>query len=262
MTLEEFFKEHTKLALGFSGGVDSSLLLHSAVKAGADIAPYFVKTAFQPAFELEDARRASDFSKTDLRIIKLDVLVKPEIIKNEQERCYHCKKAIFGAIADVAHRDGYSVLIDGTNASDDASDRPGMRAIAELGVLSPLKICGLTKDDVRRLSYEAGLFTHDKPSYSCLATRIASGEEITPEKLSIVEKAETFLMSLGFSDFRVRISDDGARRINGAKRAKNAKIELTEEDMGNLAEKRDDIVRHFERIGLDGISLDLKPRKP
>ena len=248
MKLDEFFAVHPKFALGFSGGVDSSYLLHAAMRAGVDVAPYFVKTPFQPAFELADARRVAELSGATLRIVEMDILDEPTVVRNETDRCYHCKRAIFSRISETAAKEGYELLADGTNASDDADDRPGMRALAELGVISPLRLCGLSKDDVRRLSREAGLFTHDKPAYACLATRVATGEAITGEKLHLAERAEIFLSSLGFADFRVRVS-------NG-----NARIELREEEMPRLLANRGEIVAYFEEIGAKGVALDLRPR--
>ena len=211
MTLQEFFTEHPKNALGFSGGVDSSYLLYAGIKAGADIRPYFIKTAFQPEFELEDAKRLCAQLGTELHIIKLDALANPDVVKNPANRCYYCKTGLFGTLQARAKADGYTVLLDGTNASDDAGDRPGMKALTEMSVLSPLRLCGLSKAQIRELSREAGLFTWDKPAYACLATRVPTGETITEALLARVEGAEQVLFSLGFTDFRVRVFHDAAR---------------------------------------------------
>ena len=211
MTLQEFFTEHTKAALGFSGGVDSSYLLYAGIKAGADIRPYFIKTAFQPEFELEDAKRLCAQLGAELHIIKLDALANPDVVKNPANRCYYCKTGLFGTLQARAKADGYTVLLDGTNASDDAGDRPGMKALTEMSVLSPLRLCGLTKAQIREFSREAGLFTWDKPAYACLATRVPTGEAITEALLARVEGAEQVLFSLGFTDFRVRVFYDAAR---------------------------------------------------
>ena len=197
MTLLAFFKENPKAALGFSGGVDSSYLLYAGVQAGADIHPYYIKTAFQPQFELDDAERLCAQLGVPLTVLELDVLKNEAVTANPPDRCYHCKTALFGALSARALADGYTLLLDGTNASDDAGDRPGMRALKELHVCSPLRECGLTKAEIRRLSREAGLFTWDKPAYACLATRIPSGDAITAEKLLATERAEAFLFSLG-----------------------------------------------------------------
>ena len=211
MTLQEFFTEHPKAALGFSGGVDSSYLLYAGIKAGADIRPYFIKTAFQPEFELEDAKRLCAQLGAELYIIELDALANPDVVKNPANRCYYCKTGLFGTLQQRAKADGYTVLLDGTNASDDAGDRPGMKALTEMSVLSPLRLCGLSKAQIRELSREAGLFTWDKPSYACLATRVPTGEAITEVLLARVEGAEQVLFSLGFTDFRVRVFYDAAR---------------------------------------------------
>ena len=205
MTLFEFFKFHPKAAMGFSGGVDSSYLLYAGRRAGADIKPYFVKTVFQPEFELADARCLAKELGTELELIEADILAVPHVANNPAERCYYCKSALFGALKERAKKDGYDLILDGTNASDEVSDRPGIRALKELGVLSPLRECGLTKDKIRRLSREAGLFTWDKPAYACLATRVPPGEKITQNLLSRIEGAEREISSLGFSDFRVRV---------------------------------------------------------
>ena len=212
MTLTEFFHEHPKAALGFSGGVDSSFLLWAGRQAGADIHPYYIKTAFQPEFEYQDALRLCRELGAELTVLELDALADPQVTANPANRCYFCKVGLFGTLSRRALADGYTVLLDGTNASDDAGDRPGMKALQELQVLSPLRLCGLTKAEIRRQSREAGLFTWDKPAYACLATRIPTGEEITEEKLQKTEQAEAFLFSLGLTDFRVR-SFAGAARI-------------------------------------------------
>ena len=186
MELQDFFHEHPKAALGFSGGVDSSYLLWAARQCGADVRPYYIKTAFQPEFEFEDAKRLCREIGADLTVLELDALSDPAVAANLADRCYHCKRNLFGTLAARALADGYTLLLDGTNASDDAGDRPGMRALRELSVRSPLRECGLTKARIRALSREAGLFTWDKPAYACLATRVPTGETITAEKLVVL----------------------------------------------------------------------------
>ena len=175
MTLNEFFSIHPKAALGFSGGVDSAYLLYAAVRNGAQVQPYFVKTPFQPEFELRDARRLA------------------------------------AELKERALSDGFSLFLDGTNASDDWGDRPGMKALKELEIRSPLRECGLIKEEIRRLSKEAGLFTWNKPSYACLATRFPTGTGLTEENLQKVEQAESALAEMGFSDYRVRVCQGAAR---------------------------------------------------
>ena len=211
MTLQEFFRENPRVALGFSGGTDSSYLLYEAKRCGARVQPYYIKTAFQPEFEFEDACRLARQLDIPLKVIELDALSAPGVAENPANRCYFCKTALFGALQKQALADGYTVLMDGTNASDDAGDRPGMKALQEMSVRSPLRECGLTKAQIRENSRQAGLFTWNKPAYACLATRIPTGERLTAEKLRRVEAAEGALFDLGFTDFRVRVFHDAAR---------------------------------------------------
>lgn len=210
MTLQEFFTEHPRAALAFSGGADSAYLLYAGLRAGAELRPYYVKTDFQPRFEYEDALRLCRELGAEPTVLQADALADERVRANGPERCYYCKIRIMSTILAAAREDGYPVLLDGTNASDEAGDRPGMRALSELGVLSPLRLCGLTKPEIRRLSKEARLFTWDKPAYACLATRINTGEPIRPETLRAVEEGEDYLFSLGFSDFRVRTGEGKA----------------------------------------------------
>ncbi len=248
MQLSEFFTENPRVALAFSGGVDSAYLLYAALKYGAQVHAYYVKTVFQPQFELDDALRLAAQLKNQLCILETDVLSCPQIAANPSDRCYHCKRMIFSCIQRAALKDGISLLIDGTNASDDAADRPGMQALKELKVRSPLRECGLTKPEIRRLSKEAGLFTWDKPAYACLATRIPTGSAITPKMLSDTEKAEAYLYSLGFRDFRVRC-------IGGA-----ARIQVRQEQLSLLISFRRDILQALGPL-YDGVLLDLVVRE-
>ena len=156
MTLEAFFRQVPKAAAAFSGGTDSALLLWAAKRYGCDVRAYYVKTPFQPRFEYEDACRLATELNVPMTVVDADILSVPEAAANGPQRCYHCKRALFTGLWEAARRDGYGVLLDGTNASDDAGDRPGMRALRELEVRSPLRECGLTKDEVRRRSREAG----------------------------------------------------------------------------------------------------------
>lgn len=247
MTLQEFFTEHPKAALGFSGGVDSSYLLWAAVNTGADIAPYYIQTAFQPAFELEDAKRLCEQIGVKLNVIRLDALADPRVAANPANRCYYCKVGLFGALRARAKADGYDLLLDGTNASDDAGDRPGMKALREMEVRSPLRECGLTKAMIRQESRKAGLFTWDKPAYACLATRVPTGRTITPELLRRVEGAETALFALGFTDFRVRLYDDAAR------------LQLPEGQLAKAVEQRQ-AIRQALAPWFDIVLLDTQTR--
>lgn len=210
MTLSQFFKDHPKIALAFSGGTDSAYLLWAARNAGADVGAYFVSTPFQPTFEEADAHRLAQELGLPLRVVPVDVLAAEHVADNPPRRCYYCKKALFTALKAQAAADGYDTVIDGTNASDNAGDRPGMEALRELGVLSPLRLCGVTKEDVRRESRAAGLFTWEKPSYACLATRFPTGRTITPPELWKVEAGEAALMARGYRNLRLRLREDGA----------------------------------------------------
>ena len=160
---------------------------------------------------------------------------------------HFCKKRIFNAILEQAKADGYSLIIDGTNASDDASDRPGMVALKELEVRSPLRECGLTKDEIRRLSKEANLFTHDKPAYACLATRVPTGTVITKELLEKTEKCEEYLKNLGFSDFRIRSFGTAAR------------LQFPEAQLPALLARRGEILAELKKY-YTVVLLDLEVR--
>ena len=246
MTLKTFFRQVPRAALAFSGGTDSALLLWAGKRYGCDLRAYYVKTAFQPEFEYRDALRLAQELEVPMTVVETDILAVPEAAANGPERCYFCKRELFSRLWEAARRDGYPVLLDGTNASDDAGDRPGMRALRELEVRSPLRECGLTKDDVRRLSKEAGLFTWDKPAYACLATRIPTGTAITAEDLARVEEAENALHGLGFRDFRVRL-------FHGA-----ARVQVPEAQLPLALEQREKILAALGAF--DGVLLDLRGR--
>ena len=233
-SLRAFFADHPRMALAFSGGVDSAYLLYAARACGCDVAAFYAQSAFQPEFERRDAQRLAEQLDVPLNVVPLDVLAVAAVRDNPADRCYHCKKAIFTALLSAAVAQGYEAVMDGTNASDDTRDRPGMKALVELGVLSPLRLCGITKAQVREYSRAAGLVTWDKPAYACLATRIPTGTPITDEDLNRVEGAEAALFALGFSDFRVRLFHGAARlQLPGAQMAEA--IARREEIRGALA---------------------------
>ena len=243
MELRDFFAAHPRVALAFSGGVDSSYLLYAALQWAESVGVYYVRSAFQPQFEADDALRLARELGASVTVLRADVLADARVAANPSDRCYFCKKIILSAIRAQAEKDGYAVLLDGTNASDDIADRPGWKALQEEGVLSPLRLCGLKKADIRRLSKEAGLFTASKPAYACLATRIPCGETITQEKLAKVEAAESELFTLGFRDFRVR-TPGGA-----------ALVQVTADQTAAAHEKWDAIrgalAPYFTRVELD-----------
>lgn len=235
MDIKAFFKKYNSAAIAFSGGVDSAFLLYCAKKCGADVTAYYVNSAFQPQFEFEDAKRIASELEIPLKIIETNILDYDEVRRNDPLRCYYCKRRIFSQIKAQAKSDGYSVILDGTNASDDSGDRPGMKALEELKVLSPLRLCGYTKDEIRKQAKNAGLFVWNKPAYACLATRIKPNEEITPNALNFVEKAEMFMMNLGFKNIRVRVSQNEATII------------LKDNNQELLKEKRNIIEKEFSQ---------------
>ena len=227
--------------------MDSAYLLYAGIKYGCDIHAYYVKSEFQPQFELEDAERLAKELGARMTIIELSVLQYPDVTANGPRRCYYCKHQIFSRIISAAQADGYTLLLDGTNASDDVNDRPGMQALKELSVRSPLRECGLTKAEIRQLSREAGLFTWDKPAYACLATRIPTGTVITAADLIATENAESALFALGFTDFRVRKAGD------------TAKLQVPEVQLSKVLENRTEILERLKPY-YRSITLDLEVR--
>ena len=249
MTLDDFFMAHPRCALAFSGGVDSAYLLYAGLRAGAELRPYYVKTQFQPEFEFRDALRLCEELGVEPTVLRLDALCSEQVRQNPPDRCYHCKINIMSTILQAAGRDGYPVLLDGTNASDRSDDRPGMRALEELHVLSPLRLCGLSKPEIRRRSREAGLFTWKKPAYACLATRVRTGEGLSDALLQAVEQSEDVLFALGFTDFRVRTS-----------RGK-ALLQFPAEQLARAGEAMPEIQKRLGRYFTE-ITVDPKGREP
>lgn len=243
MDISEFFDQNRKVAIAFSGGADSAYLLYEAVKSNVDLTAYYVKSQFQPEFEYKDALRLSEELAVRLKVIEVDVLSCDSIVSNTALRCYECKKVIFSHILNEALADGYNIILDGTNASDDINDRPGMKALLEYKVLSPLRICGITKDQVRKRSKEAGIFTWNKPAYACLATRVKTNEPITNVYLNKIELLEGFLADIGFVNHRLRVSKN------------EALLEIRKKDL-DLYIKNDNLVynevsKHFTFLGID-----------
>lgn len=195
--LEMYLSREPKLAVAFSGGCDSSLLLAAAKLAGNEVHAYLVKTAFQPAFELDDAQRVAEALGVPLTVVEADVLSQDAICANPPDRCYRCKRFIFQKVREAAVADGFTVIADGTNASDDPERRPGFKALAEAGVVSPLRRAGMTKANVRSVlahleesfGLEPGTLMSAKPSFPCLAVYVPEGEPIT--QASLREAART-----------------------------------------------------------------------
>lgn len=247
MNLKDFFEENRRAAIAFSGGVDSAYLIYAAQKYGAEVKAYYVKSAFQPEFEWRDALRLSTELNVEMKVLPVNILENCDVASNPYNRCYYCKKALFYEITKAALEDGFSLILDGTNASDEESDRPGMQAIRELKVCSPLRECGLTKKEIRKLSKEAGLFTWNKPAYACLATRIPTGCEITKEKLFKTEQAEAALFRLGFTDFRVRMLGN------------MAKLQVPADQFEKVFNEKENIIAELKKH-YSSILLDLEER--
>lgn len=247
MNLIEYLRSFGKIAIALSGGVDSTYLAYAAKQSGILCKAYTVKSQFVPQFELEDAKQIAEFIDIPLKIIDIDVLEYDDITSNPSNRCYYCKHHVFSTISEHAKRDGFTVVCDGTNTSDDIDDRPGMRAIAELSVKSPLRDCGLTKSVIRKLAQQANLFTWNKPSYACLATRFQAGQRITGHDLEHIELAEKYLFSLDLSDFRVRLIGN------------NAKIQVPENQIAIVIKNRIEILTYLKSM-FDDVVLDLEVR--
>jgi len=245
MKLSDFFSQNQTLAVAVSGGVDSSFLICAAKKAGVSVKGYYVKSLFQPEFETRDVLRLAREFSLNIEIIDADVLCDKTIYENPPDRCYYCKKLIFSKIIDKAKNDGFSLVCDGTNASDDISDRPGIKALEEFGVVSPLKICGIAKEKIREYSRELGLFTAEKYAYACLATRVVTGQKIDADILKKIEICETKLFSLGFTDLRVRVTGDCAR------------LQINDNDFSLLTSRHETVSQILNETFSDAV-LDLK----
>jgi len=235
--------------VAFSGGVDSTLVAKAAADAlGERALAVTVRSKIHPRFELDQARELAREIGIRHREIGAEPLEIEQFRANPPERCYICKKALFSKLLEVAREEGLAAVVEGSNVSDEGDYRPGMRALEELEVRSPLREAGLEKPDVRELSRLLGLPTHDRPAYACLATRIPHGEEITAEKLAAIERAEEFLRERGYRVLRVRCHGDAAR------------IELGAEELMRFAEKEDfaEVAEGIRRAGFRYAALDLE----
>jgi uncharacterized protein len=228
--------------------VDSSLVAVAAHDAlGKRALAVTLATQLTPAAEVARARRLARRLGLRHRVLRLDALAVPEVVANPPERCYHCKRELFSALGELARREGLAALVDGSHADDRREDRPGQRALEELGVRSPLRELGLGKRDVRRLLRQRGVEQADRPAAACLATRIPFGEPLTMERLGRVERAEAALRTLGFAELRVR--DHGAL----------ARLELPLPEMRRALgrELRVGLVAALRAAGYVYVSLDL-----
>ncbi|MCQ2575888.1 MAG: ATP-dependent sacrificial sulfur transferase LarE [Treponema sp.] len=247
--LKKFFIESGSAAIAFSGGVDSTFLAKVAHQVLGDkmIAITLVANSF-PKRERNDA---IDFCKKEgipQLEIEYDELSVPGFKENPVDRCYLCKKELFKMVKSAAKERGISVVCEGSNMDDTGDYRPGLRAIKEMGVKSPLQYAELTKQEIRNLSKEYNLPTWDKPSLACLATRFVYGETITKEKLIMVGKAEQLLVDLGFRQMRVRLHGTMAR------------IELLPEDFAKFMQEeiRTKVAEEFKSYGFSYVTLDIQ----
>ncbi len=210
--LKKRIKDIGPLAVAFSGGVDSVFLLnvaHEILKS--NVMAVMIKSAVVPAREFDLAIKYAEHIGVGLRIVIFDEMKISHFSQNPPDRCYYCKKALFSQILSISGKEGFRFVADGSNVDDLKDARPGMKALKELLVVSPLMDAGFGKSDIRRLSREMGLPAWDTPSSACLASRIPYGQEITRAKLKMVENAEQFLMDMGLKQVRVRHHGDIAR---------------------------------------------------
>ncbi|MBO6133837.1 MAG: ATP-dependent sacrificial sulfur transferase LarE [Lachnospiraceae bacterium] len=245
--LLQILKGYGRLAVAFSGGVDSTFLLKAANQAlGRNVLAITAHSEFFPRREMAEARDFCNSEGIDQFILYEKVLEIEGIRNNPPDRCYLCKKNLFTKILELSHSRGFDTVAEGSNLDDLSDFRPGMKAIAELGIQSPLKAAQLTKSEIRALSKKLGLKTFDKPSFACLASRFVHGEIISEKKLEMVDRAEELLLRLGFSQFRVRIHGEDL-----------ARIEVPKSELEKLINNSDLIVSEFKDLGFHYVSADL-----
>ena len=264
--LQEKLCAYDRLAVAFSGGVDSTFLLLAAADVlGDDLLAVTVTGPMFPPEETETTQKICKKYGIGQLIVNLPDALFNAIADNPPDRCYHCKKELFSAFIREAQKRGYEHVVEGTNLDDVSDYRPGMRAIDELGVISPLKDAGLTKAEIRLLSERMKLPTWDKAAFACLATRIPCGEAITEEKLAMIGRAEQLLFDLGFHQFRVRMHSiagtaDGMQTAERAQKpAVWARIEIDPNEFDKMLdpETAGQISRYCKEIGFRYVTLDL-----
>jgi pyridinium-3,5-biscarboxylic acid mononucleotide sulfurtransferase len=235
------------LAIAFSGGVDSAFLLHAAMEAlGDKILALTINSTYIPDWEIDEAKKFA--ADKNIKHLVINSAVPEQIKHNPEDRCYLCKSFLFAMLGEVARQNGMENLADGSNADDTKDHRPGMKALKELNILSPLLETGFTKQEIRDCSKEMGLYTWEKPAYACLLTRIPYGTRIEEKVLKRIEKSETYLISLGIRAVRVRVHEELAR------------IETEPHYIEMIFSKGliKQITRQLKRYGFKYVTLDLE----
>ncbi|MBP2015372.1 ATP-dependent sacrificial sulfur transferase LarE [Anaerococcus degeneri] len=245
--IENLLKE--KVVLAFSGGVDSALLLKIATslrKDENDVVAMFFKAPSSTEEDLTNAKNLAEEMGVKLFIKDVDIFIDDHIVNNSKDRCYHCKSHLFKQAIKLKDELGYGYVIDGTNTDDHKVYRPGLMALRDLGVVSPLNMAGFSKEMVRALADYLKISVAKRPSAPCLLTRFPYGTKITPAKLDRLEKAEAFIRDLGFIKFRVRDHSNIAR------------IELTPNDFMAFIDKKDQVIKEFKNLGFSYVTVDLE----
>ena len=245
----ETIRSYGSLVVAFSGGVDSSVLTKAAVLAlGNRVVAVTAVSELLPKQELVDAEMVASIAGIRHEVIAAEDLAAPELVVNDKERCYFCKKRRFAMLCAWAKENGYAYVADGSNLDDQGDYRPGMRAIAELApkVVSPFVVCGWTKKDIRQQAKAWDLPVWDKPSAACLASRVEYGIALTPERLRQVEQAETLLHT--YIDGQLRVRHHGSL----------ARVELEPKDMEVFWQHREVLTRAIKAVGFTYVTLDLE----